>query len=60
MTIKMKPGICSAATDTESTAQEVSVKLIGCIVTSIGFAIQAADVKIMEDLRIRFASLEVD
>jgi hypothetical protein len=60
MTIKMKPGMCDAATNTDSTAQEVTVKLIGCIVTSIGFAIQAADVKIMEDIRIRFASLEID
>ena len=56
MIIKMKPGICG---DAASTAQEVTLTLVGCLVTSIGFAVQAQDVKIMEDLRIKFASLEL-
>ena len=58
MIIKMKPGICTTA-GTDSVADEVTLTLVGCIVTSIGFAVQAQDVKIMEDLRIKFASLEL-
>ena len=59
MIIKMKPGICTSGTDTTSVADEVTMTLVGCIVTSIGFAVQAQDVKIMEDLVIKFASLEL-
>ena len=60
MIIKMRPGICESAANPESVADEITIKLIGCIVTSIGFAIEAQDVKVMEDLKIKFASLELD
>jgi len=59
MLIKMRPGMCANATDTESVAETISMTLVGCIVTSIGFTVQAQDVKIMEDLTIKFASLEL-
>lgn len=62
--IKMTPGVCSLEHGQSSlSASAVSTPIVlglkGCVVTQIGFTINAQDVKITEDLQFRFASLEL-
>ena len=61
--ITLIPGLCRSGsnliTDSQQVTDTVTLKLTGCVVTSIGFTINAQDVKISEELRFRFGSLEL-
>lgn len=60
--ITMRPSMCTNEAEYSETGVGtaiVTMTLVGCIVTAIGFTVTAQDVKIMEDLTIKFASLEL-
>ena len=52
-------GACPAANGTAALNKEVRILMSGVVVTSIGFSMQVADVRLMENFTWRFAYLEL-
>ena len=55
MVITAQSGACP-----DYAVKEVNINMQGCVVTSIGFGMQVADVRLMENFAWRFAYLDLD
>lgn len=60
LVLTAKSGACQNAGSFAGGVKELNVTMSGCIVTSVGFSMQVADVRLTENFGWRFAYLEIN